>query len=487
MTTAIFGKSVLRIAGALFLLHAVVQCCASTSAATVDRYWAVTPYRVELLLKLDTSTVWREKLRRSLPGFVARRAEATMGPLWKLSSTIASDDVAVSEGPNLLTIPEDRLAESRRSFDKLIALVVKESPLGLTVSTQEYDSLLESWGPVFEETTASGQSVGELAFANVYSAFAPMAKFRVDRKDPTKVTLSFRGESLPLPANTGKQLVEPGDVLRPVLRRVDRTGLPVEDGIQPTPWTYFSVDSPSDEEEASQATTATIVSHTRFPFSARQRGRVEQLAKLLKPSKANTQLRLHARDEPDVSLAGFKVFSRNVGDEESTYLGKTDRDGTVAIPAGKSLVQIAFVQSSGQWIAKIPVVPGEDGLIEAPLVDDRKRLEAEARLIGIREELIDMVARRNILAARVRSKIKAKDIDGAEKLIRQLENMQTATEFEQQRIRQQERMVESSDPRVQQRISKLFDDTRDVLAEFLPPGLVQELKRELAAGRTAQQ
>jgi hypothetical protein len=122
------------------------------------------------------------------------------------------------------------------------------------------------------------------------------------------------------------------------------------------------------------------------------------------------------------------------------------------------------------------------------LVDDRKRLEAEAKLVGIREELIDLVARRSILAARTRAKIKANDLKAANNLVRELEGMPTATEFEQQRIRQQERLIESDDPRIQQRIEKLFNDTRDVLAEFLPPGLVQELKRDIAAaGTTAQQ
>lgn len=201
-----------------------------------------------------------------------------------------------------------------------------------------------------------------------------------------------------------------------------------------------------------------------------------------------TRLRLHARDDENQPLAGFRVYQRDTNVEDPAYIGKTGDDGAIAISLGKTPIQIVFVQSGGQWIAKIPLVPKADALIEAPLVDDRKRLEAEAKLVGIREELIDLVARRSILAARARAKIKANDLKAANNLVRELEGMPTATEFEQQRIRQQERLIESDDPQIQKRIEKLFNDTRDVLAEFLPPGLVQELKREIAAaGTTAQQ
>jgi hypothetical protein len=249
------------------------------------------------------------------------------------------------------------------------------------------------------------------------------------------------------------------------------------------PWTYFVVNSPTDGLQ-----TATIVSHTRSPLGIRQRGRVDQLAALVRPGDADTRLRLFARDEPDQVLAGFRVYQRDTASEEPEFIGKTGDDGEIGIEPAATPIQIVFVQSSGQWIAKIPVVPGYDGVVEAPLADDQKRLEAEAKLVGIREELIDLVARRNILATRTRAKIKAGDLEGASRLVAELERMPTATEFEQQRIRQQERLIESTDPRIQQRIEKLFNDTRDVLSEFLPPGLSQELKREItAAGTTASQ
>ncbi len=451
--------------------------------ATVDRYWEVSPYRVQVLLRYDVSSVWQSRLESQLPEYLRQRVQVAYGPLWKLFVDQADDDLPSGTEGQLIDLPDDQLAATRRDFDKLIAVAIVEGPLGYDVAAQEYDCLLETWGPVRGGETRDGAAIRELVFAMVQQAFTPMATFRVVREAPDQVELQFRGGNLSRAAASQPLVVDEGQVFRPILRRVDRDGQPVENGIQQVPWTYFLTNA-SDGESL----TASIVSHTASPLGIRQRGRVDQIAAMVRPGDSDTRLRLHARDDEGQPLAGFQVYQRDVDAEDQTYIGKTSDDGTIRIAGGKTPIQIVFVQSGGQWIAKIPVVPTADGLVQAPLVDDRKRLEAEAKLVGIREELIDLVARRSILAARTRAKIKANDLKAANNLVRELEGMPTATEFEQQRIRQQERLIESDDPRIQQRIEKLFNDTRDVLAEFLPPGLVQELKRDIAAaGTTAQQ
>lgn len=450
--------------------------------ATVDRYWEVSPYRVQILLRFEVSAIWQSRLAPNLPDYLQRRAHVAYGPLWKITFDVADDDLIAGEDGGLLAIGDKSLAATRRDFEKLIVVVISESPVGFQVRAQEYDCLLESWGPVRQNNTRDASGVRELSFTAIQDAFTPMATFRVVREIPNQVELKFRGDKLPH-ASTEEDLVLEGQVLRPILRRVDREGQPVENGIQQVPWTYFSVNAPQND-----GYTGTIVSHTASPLGVRQRGRVDQIAAFVRPGNKDTRLRLHARDDESQPLAGFRVYQRDTDADDQQFIGKTDDGGSIAIKPGKTPIQIVFVQSSGQWIAKIPLVPLADDVVEAPLVDDRKRLEAEAKLVGIREELIDLVARRNILAARTRAKIKANDIQEANSLVRELERMPTATEFEQQRIRQQERLIESNDPRIQQRIEKLFNDTRDVLSEFLPPGLVQELKREIAAaGSTAQQ
>lgn len=450
-------------------------------AATVDRYWEVSPYRIELLIDYDTTNVWQQRLAGVMPDYLLRRASVAMGSLWRLEVAQLPEAIEAAPAGRLAQMSDDQLADVRREYDKLIVLRISETTLGFEISAQEYDCLLERWGPVRANTVRDGASILEVAFAEVQQAFTTMATFRVVRDSPDKVSLTFRGAGLPKGSDDAS-VVSEGQVLQPIMRRVDRDGIPVENGIQFVPWTYLSADAPQGDQH-----TATIVSHTRAPLGVRQRGRVDQIAALVSPGDQVSRLRLHARNHEDQPLGGFRVYQRDSDTEDQEFIGKTGDDGAIEIERGNTPIQVVFVQSSGQWIAKIPIVPGVDGIVEAPLADDRKRLEAEAKLVGIREELIDIVARRNILAARTRAKISANDLEGARALIRELEQMPTATEFEQQRIRQQERLIESSDPGIQKRIEKMFSDTRDVLAEFLAPGLVQQLKQEVAGGSTASQ
>ena len=73
-----------------------------------------------------------------------------------------------------------------------------------------------------------------------------------------------------------------------------------------------------------------------------------------------------------------------------------------------------LIKHGGQLLAKLPVVPGAERRINVPLPDDEARLVAEARLAAVREDLIDVVARRNILMARTRQKIEKKDFAAAQ-------------------------------------------------------------------------
>lgn len=472
-----FAGQLLAVAVVVASLVALAGDC---DAATVDRYWQVSPYRVNILVDYQVSQAWYDRLSPTLPAYLRKRIRTAFGPLWRTTIEVAPDSAAVPSDQQPIHIAEEDLTTRRRDFDKVVVLQVRESSLGFVVSAQEHDCFLEEWGPIWSSETRSGAAIPELAFAEIHRAFTPLATFRVIRETPEKVEMSFRGANLP-GVSDQMRMVHEGDIFRPVVRRVDRDGVPVEDGIQHVPWTYLSLDALD-----SGTTTATIVSHTRSPLGARQRGRVDQLAALVRPGNKRTRLRLHARDHADQPLAGFKVYQRDTGVEEQDLIGNTDDNGTIAIEPGTTPIQIVFVQSGGQWIAKVPVVPGTDGTVNAPLVDDRNRLEAEAKLVGIQEELIDLVARRNILAFRTRAKIKAGDVEAANSLIRQLETMRTATQFEQERLRPYERAISSDDPRIQQRIDKMFSDTRDVLGEFLAPGLVQQLRTELANSSSAQ-
>lgn len=477
----------LRRQGRLSLLVAIAALglyglpLSQLKGATVDRYWEFSPYKVQILLAPETSSIPRDQLAKHFSEYFHARTTVAYGPLWKLDTQLASPATGVALCSDPTDVGEQELAAIRQSRDKLIVVVVRETPRGFQVSSAEYDGLLEQWGPVRSYESQSLSNLNEVCFHAITEVFSPLALFRVIRDATDKVELRFRGALLPR-SEEAEELVPQGAVLRPYLREVDREGVPVADGINPVTWTYLAVSQQQDDH-----VEADVFSHTRNPFSSRQRGRVEQLAIVTRDSGAVTKLHLHARENPEIPLAGFEVYQQDSHAKEPTLLGNTNRDGEIIISPGESPVQFALVRSAGQWIARIPVVPGVDSLVEAPLVDDRKRLEAAARLAAIQEELVDVIARRKLIEARIKAHIRNKNLPEATKLLEELDKLPNLAYFQQQRLAKEALLVQSDEPRVQARIDKMFEATRAVVNEFLAPGLVQELRNEIAAaGKTAQ-
>jgi hypothetical protein len=198
-------------------------------------------------------------------------------------------------------------------------------------------------------------------------------------------------------------------------------------------------------------------------------------------------VRFYARHDPTQGLSGYEVFRRLPGSDESEPLGLTDATGSVVVePVGADVVTL-FLRSDGQLLAKIPVPPGAKPLLEVPIADDTARLRAQAELTALREQLIDIVARRSILTARVRVRMEEGQFDEARELLAELDDLPGRAQFDQM-ITAAERNPRntSTDPRVEQRIDKLFADTRMLLGRFLDVRQISELRNEVNAAARGQ-
>jgi hypothetical protein len=129
-------------------------------------------------------------------------------------------------------------------------------------------------------------------------------------------------------------------------------------------------------------------------------------------------------------------------------------------------------------------VPGVARQVEMPLPDDDARLLAEASLASVRENLIDVVAQRNILMARARRQIDQGNLDQAEKLVNELDDLPGRTHFDRQ-LEQLATQHVAADPQIQRRIDRLLSDTRSILAHFLDIRETNRLRDELNAAKAA--
>ncbi|MFN7290063.1 MAG: hypothetical protein ACK5T6_05710, partial [Pirellula sp.] len=84
-----------------------------------------------------------------------------------------------------------------------------------------------------------------------------------------------------------------------------------------------------------------------------------------------------------------------------------------------------YIKNGDTLLARLPIITGYAPVEEAQLPDDRKRLEAEAFLKGVQNEVLDIVVQRKILEARVKTRIDKKDLVEAEKNLDELKRLKS--------------------------------------------------------------
>jgi hypothetical protein len=314
----------------------------------------------------------------------------------------------------------------------------------------------------------------EQIFALLWQAVTPLARFEVDPHDEQRVLLKPRAAAL-ASRSSDEPWTRPGEVFIPMQRRTTRSGEVAQDGIQIVPWTYLEV----VEQDTDQA-VARIHSGIRRPFGARRQGRVEQIAIAVRNDPVETILRLQSRTAPDKPLVGYEVLAHASaqGQEALEPIGSTDRQGKLAIPPGALPVRMLHIKHGGHLLARLPIVPGAERQIEVPLPDDDARLAAEVQLAALREDLIDVVARRNILMARARQKIKDRNFPAAQKLMTAIDALPGRSQFNLT-LTTAARRLRSDDPQTQRRIDQLFEGTQTVLTQYLDVRPINELHDEL--------
>jgi hypothetical protein len=441
--------------------------------------WEYQPYRVRVIIAFDLPGGLDEKLRQVLPTYIQQRADAALTPLWLFDVRVATGVEVPLIRRSLSTENNAKpAAELTADHEKLLLLDVHRTSTGYELSAREYDTYLERWSPPIVRSCPQLSNLPEQLFALAERTSAPVAQFEVDQNQA--ISLNPRGSALPQNTN-GPIWAKPGDVFLPMLRRTSRNGQPLENGITPVPWTYIEATTTPDDKQG--RLKFTIQSGSRHPFPARKQARTEQLALAVRADAAPTVLHLQSRKSDTKPLAGFDVFALDTPTKAPVHLGTSDIAGNITLPAGNSPIEMLLIKHGGQLLAKLPVAPGAEQLIKVPLPDDDARLAAEERLGAVRENLIDIVARRNILTARVRQKIEKKDFKAAEDLLRSLDELPNKSQFNLS-LTTSARLIRSDDPRIQRRIDQMFEAAQNLSTQFLDLKPISQLHDEL---REAQQ
>ena len=81
-------------------------------------------------------------------------------------------------------------------------------------------------------------------------------------------------------------------------------------------------------------------------------------------------------------------------------------------------MRVLLIKDGSALLGKLPVVPGLERQLLAPVPNDDQRLAAEGFINGLQEELLDLVAHEKILAVMIQTRIEKKRFDEATDLDR---------------------------------------------------------------------
>jgi len=451
----------------LALAAIVFGSAATAQEAEVDaRPWEVAPYRVRVWLAAEAEgdTTFEDRIAR----YLHERVDAALRPLCELdlvSADASSDRAACFDPPE---VPWEDLGAEDRSRDKLLWLGVRGEPIGFALTCREFDVHTRRWGPVRHRETAQRSSVGEACFRLLTDAFSPLAHF--DSGDDDQARLVMRGGALPRPVGPDL-LTDPGDVYLPLFRRTGRGGELVEGGVSPLPWTYLIAAEPEPT-----GWRAGVESALKQPLAGRRRGSIEQVAIALRQPDDRARVRFFARSNREQGLAGYEVLRVVDPKEPPLLVGRTGRDGVLDVPLDGKPTATLLLRSDGQVLAKLVVAAGAAPVLEAPIADDPVRLTAQAEVQAVREEVIDVVARRAILIARVESLLKKGQAAEARELMATLNDLPTSTVLRNRMDDVAKHLPTSDDPRVRQSVDGMFTATRELVARFLDSRVITDLQ-----------
>jgi len=444
------------------------------SRAAGQSVWEFTPYRIRAVVAAATDPELAPGMEAELCARIAERAGAVVGAAWELAIAPAPARLRSAMLADIEHLAVEALPGELLEGDKALLLAVLPEAGAYRVVARELDVRTRLWGTTARRPVWQLGKLRDQALDALLEAFVPVA--RVERVEKQQVQLRLKASGLP-PRDPELALVRPGDVFRPILRQTGRDGKLRR--VMPVPWTFCLV-----EKVEPEMLHCRICSGLRTPLAGRRRGRVEQLALRVADPKRPSTLVLQSRSETKQALAGYDIYAHAPDSKTIERLGATDGQGRLVVPPSESPLRVLVVKSGGELLARVPMVPGVEPEVLATIPNDDDRLEAEAFITGLQEQLVDVVARRDILVVRIRRWIETRQFDKAASLLEDLRGLPDKAEFARLLAEQQKRLT-SKDPAVQKKIDALLGDTQKLIEQRLDDKTIEQVGEELTKARSS--
>ena len=376
----------------------------------------------------------------------------------------------------LITPPISGLVgETFEAYDKIFLVRVQDGRGRREVGVVECDTLMRHFSRVVEATAAGSEPLAAAVGQAITEAFAPM--IRIEEAGRRSAQGLVRAGGLILDPES-PAMIAVGDVLQPMVRKNNRNDRPIRIG--PIEWAYLIV----TERDGSGLQ---MDYHAGRPggLQGRSNRRTFRRALKVRPTEDSTLVRLHKQDEPEEPLIGYEIYERRLGSSDMSFVGRTDWNGRLRIGKGERPLRLLYVKNGGAVLARLPIVPG---LIEkevAGLSGDDMRLQAEAYIRGVQNAIIDLVAIRELLAARVRLRLEKGQLREAEELLYKLREQPTNERLAEDMGQKQAMFLKAigRDANQRRKVDEMFSTTRELLSKHISPQLIRELEADVRKAR----
>jgi hypothetical protein len=433
------------------------------------------PYRVVIWVATEPSPCLPTAVAADLAQRLAGGSDQIFGPVWEVSGAACPADLArlVAEASEITpeqikAADEKLLAEADKLF--LVGISCAESG-GFQVAVREFDCRARISNEAVIRPAMQADNLCGVALAGIVQAFSPVVRIE-SVEDRTAITRLRAGG---LVTDDSPAALKEGDILQPILRRNDRKGEPRENGIQRLPYSYLQV-----QKRDRHHVECLVYSGVRAAIAGRS-GRTERMALLIRPNERGTRILLKSRSTPPTPLIEYDVFTRSIdGKGDLVPLGVTDQEGAVQLPLTEEPLKLVYVRHGDQMLTRVPMLAGYLPEQTITLNNDDQRLLAESFYLSIQNSIMDLIARREVLAARIKLRIEHDDSKGAQALLAELRNLQTRDGLRKE-IEQQQIAFGSPDKNIQLKVDKMFAELRKLLEKRLDPKVVEDLEKEVKA------
>ncbi|GAB4154628.1 MAG: hypothetical protein Tsb009_31280 [Planctomycetaceae bacterium] len=450
------------------------------------------PYRVRISLAIDWQAKIAPRLRQRVFADLKDAIDRSYGRMWTVEME-RNRWLPLPGEVGLKRLTGDQLLERFRPqtesapvpFDKLFVLTLQRRGPRFLLAGREWDTKSRKLSILEKTSTNQPREVGRKLFALLPKLFHPV--FSIESVNGTEVDLRLQAAMFPAIDPSVAQ-VRVNDVITPYFRYLDKNH--VVQKIRSIPWTYIIIDKVDQ-----QFITGSMVTDRGGRLGTGRRRRVEVLGNLVRPRFSSSRLKMVYQTDETKPLVGYHINlipKRFYRDKRTEPLIRrfSGRDGIVQIPVNPRFPIIwVYVYSGSALLARVPYCPGVSNNETIPVPDDSIRLAVEGEISLLKNELIDVVARRATLMALAKKISDDESIPAAKKemqidekfaMIAQLPGIE---EFEDKLTKicyDAGKNAEKLKNRFAVRkIKKMWEDTSKLVAKFLDPEPVRKFRQEL--------